>query len=89
MLACALERYRRANGEFPETLEALAPKFIDRIPHDIIDGEPLKYRRTDDGQFILYSVGWNETDDGGKVGRTKACNPDPKQGDWVWRYPEK
>ena len=86
-VACALERYRLANGQFPETLEALAPKFIEKLPHDIINGQPLKYRRTDDGQFVLYSVGWNETDDGGKVGIDEAGNPDMDKGDWVWRYP--
>jgi hypothetical protein len=87
--ACALERYRLANGQFPETLEALAPKFIEKVPHDIINGRALKYRRTDDGQFVLYSVGWNETDDGGKVELTKSGNLDWQKGDWVWRYPAK
>ena len=66
-VACALERYRLAHGEYPETLDALAPQFIAQLPHDIINGQPLHYRRTDDGQFILYSVGWNEKDDGGQV----------------------
>jgi hypothetical protein len=86
-IACALERYRLANGQFPETLEALAPKLIEKLPHDIINGQPLKYRRTDDGQFILYSVGWNETDDGGTLGLTKNGNVDWHKGDWIWRYP--
>ncbi len=86
-VACALERYRLANGQFPETLEALAPKFIAKLPHDVINGQPLKYRRTEDGQFVLYSVGRNETDDGGTVGLTKNGNPDGNKGDWVWRYP--
>ena len=89
LIACALERYRLANGQFPETLAALVPRFIDRFPHDLINGQPLKYRRTDDGQFILYSVGWNETDDGGTVGLTKKGSPDWHQADWVWRYPDK
>ena len=88
-VACALERYRLANGQFPDTLAALAPKFIDSLPHDLINGQPLKYRRPDDGQFVLYSVGWNETDDGGTVGLTKYGNPDWNKGDWVWRYPVK
>jgi hypothetical protein len=88
-VACALERYRLANGQFPETLAALAPKFIVSLPHDIINGQPLKYRRTDDGQFILYSVGGNEKDDGGTIGLTKSGNPDWHQGDWVWRYQAK
>ena len=86
-VACALERYRLANGQFPDTLDALAPKFIAKLPHDVINGQPLKYRRTDDGQFVLYSVGWNETDDGGTVGLTKNGDLDPNKGDWVWRYP--
>lgn len=95
-LACALERYRLAHGEFPEKLEALAPQFIEKLPHDLITGQPLKYRRTDDGQFALYSVGWNGVDDGGKPsppktdwsGRTLSL-PDLESGDWVWGYPTK
>ena len=84
-IACALERYRLAHGEYPETLDALMPQFIEKLPHDIIGGEPLHYRRTEDGKFLLYSVGWNETDDGGLPG-TLA---DVKKGDWVWPYPVK
>ena len=86
-VACALERYRLANGQFPETLDALTPKFIEKLPHDLINGQPLKYGHTDDGRFALYSVGWNEKDDGGKVELTKSGNADMNKGDWVWRYP--
>jgi hypothetical protein len=87
--AIALERYRLAHGEFPESLDNLAPQFMEKIPHDIIGGGPLHYRRTNDGQFVLYSVGWNETDDGGVVVFAKGSTPsvDINQGDWVWRYP--
>jgi hypothetical protein len=84
--ACALERFRLAKGQFPENLEALVPQFISRFPNDLITGEPYKYRRTDDGQFVLYSLGWNEKDDGGVTGKTLY---DDKQGDWVWHYPPK
>jgi len=78
-LACALERYRLAHGQFPDVLDALAPQFMEKVPRDIINGQALKYRRTQDGQFVLYSVGWNETDDGGTVGSSRET------GDWVWR----
>ena len=88
-IACALERYHLAHGEYPETLDALAPQFIEKIPHDIIGGEPLHYRRTADGKFLLYSFGWNEKDDGGVVGKDKSGNEDRTQGDWVWQYPVK
>ena len=94
-VVCALERYRRANGHYPETLDALVPQFADRLPHDIIGGQPLKYRRTDDppsqssgaasGKFLLYSIGWNEKDDGGIVARNQDGKEDWEQDDWVWK----
>jgi hypothetical protein len=80
-IVCALERYHLAHGEYPETLDALSPQFMKTIPHDIIGGQPLHYHRTDDGKFLLYSVGWNETDDGGLPGTLS----DVKNGDWVWK----
>jgi tetratricopeptide (TPR) repeat protein len=83
----ALERYRLAHGEYPESLDALAPQFIAKLPHDIINGQPLHYRRTNDGQFVLYSVGWNETDDGGVVALRTGGSIDFEKGDWVWQYP--
>jgi hypothetical protein len=88
-VACAAERYRIANGQYPEKLEALVPRFIERIPTDVINGKPLGYRRTDDGQFVLYSVGWNQKDDGGQLVFRKVTSPrqDVDQGDWVWSYP--
>ena len=65
------------------------PRFIEKLPHDIIGGKPLKYRRTDDGHFVLYSIGWNETDDGGVVTLTDAKPPrvNLDQRDWVWEHP--
>ena len=94
MLACALERYRLANGQYPETLDAIAPRFISRLPNDVISGGPYKYHLTNDPasqspgttnrQFVLYSVGWNEKDDSGVPGKTLF---DEKAGDWVWQYP--
>ncbi len=39
-IVCALERYRLTHGNYPETLDALVPQFIEKLPHDII-GEPL------------------------------------------------
>jgi hypothetical protein len=87
-VACALERYRLAQGTYPDQLKALSPSFITTVPHDIINGQPLKYRRTANGKFILYSIGWNEKDDGGVIATAKAGNVDPLHGDWVLQYPE-
>jgi hypothetical protein len=88
-VACALERYHLAHGEYPESLDTLAPQFVTKIPHDIINGQPLHYRRTDDGRFVLYSIGWDEKDDGGKIFLTSNGTVDQKKGDWVWQYPQK
>lgn len=85
-VACALERYRLARGAYPGSLDALAPQYIAKVPRDIITGEPLKYRRTDDGQYVLYSVGWNEKDDGGSISINKTGHAvNFEEGDWVWR----
>ena len=86
VIACALERCRVANGQFPESLEVLVPKYVSQLPNDVISGEPYKFHLTKDGQFALYSVGWNEKDDGGVPGKTLF---DEQQGDWVWQYPTK
>jgi hypothetical protein len=72
-VACALELYRLKHSEYPEKLEALVPEFIAHIPHDLIGGKPFHYRRLPDGKFLLYSLGWNEKDDGGSVTL-----------DWLW-----
>jgi hypothetical protein len=84
-IVCALERFRLAHGEYPATLDALIPQFIEKLPHDIIGGQSLHYRRTDDGKFLLYSVGWNERDDGGKAAFNKTGGVDYGKGDWVWQ----
>ena len=77
-IACGLERYRLAHGQYPETLEVLVPQFAQKLPHDIVGGQPLKYHPTLNGRFVLYSVGWNEKDDGGVAGKAV------EEGDWVW-----
>jgi hypothetical protein len=77
-IVCTLERYRQAKGEYPSSLDALTPEVTKSLTHDLITGKPLIYHRTDDGKFLLYSVGWNETDDAGKRGARL------ESGDWAW-----
>src|SRR6266481_3292200 len=83
-VACALERYRAAHGDFPETLDFLVPGFIQKLPTDLIGGQPLRYRRKSSDNFLLYSVGWNEIDDGGVVVRNENGYVDLNKGDWAW-----
>ena len=65
-VACTLELHRVAKGAYPDTLAALVPEFAAKLPNDIYDGQPLRYRRTDDGKYVLYSIGPNLKDEGGK-----------------------
>lgn len=65
--AIALERHRARHGSYPQTLGELAPEFLKTVPTDFMDGQPLRYRLTQDGHFILYSVGLDCVDNGGKI----------------------
>jgi hypothetical protein len=86
-IACALERCRLANGKYPATLAALVPRFLEKIPADVITGKPMSYSRKDEQTFLLYSVGWNEVDDGGITAHNSDGTEDRDNGDWVWHYP--
>lgn len=62
----ALVLYRQKTGGYPSALAALpAP-----VPADIFTGRPPLYRRTAGG-FLLYSVGQNFRDDGGRARSVK------------------
>lgn len=65
--ALALERHHRRYGSYPATLADLTPDFLQAVPDDFMDGQPLRYRLTNDGHFVLYSVGADCVDDGGKI----------------------
>jgi len=83
-LACAVERYRLAHHQLPESLEKLTPEFLKTLPHDVITGKSLTYESKPDGHYVIYSVGWNERDDGGEIQQGKSGSVDLKEGDWVW-----
>ena len=61
--ALAVERFRLATGELPETLDDLVPKYLDSVPKDPFDGYDLRYKTLQTG-FIVYSVR-EDGDDGG------------------------
>ena len=90
-VACALERYWLQHRRYPVALAELVPQFLAAVPHDVVDGEPLRYRLDGEGGFILYSIGWDLVDDGGTIAWEKTDTPtdrprlDREKGDWVWR----
>ncbi len=61
----ALKIYKAKNGGYPEELDKLAPDILEEIPADPFTGENLIYSKSVDG-FILYSLGRNMKDDGGR-----------------------
>jgi hypothetical protein len=70
--AVALERYKVAKGNYPDSLDALVvEKYLDEVPIDVFTGrKTLTYKLApDEGTaFLLYSFGPNERDDGGVEG---------------------
>lgn len=65
-LGIELERHRAARGSYPDTLEKLQLTDLKELPVDPFTGRPLVYRRQGDG-YVVYSVGSNGRDDGGKL----------------------
>jgi len=64
-IAIALELYRLERGEYPGELTALVPEFLETLPLDPFTGELPVYFRDQGAPYQLYSLGPNETDDGG------------------------
>jgi hypothetical protein len=64
-VALALAAYRADTGRYPARLEDLVPTYISVVPGDMFSGKPLIYRPQESG-YLLYSVGVNGIDEGGK-----------------------
>jgi hypothetical protein len=64
-VAFALAAHRADTGTYPSKLGDLVPKYIDSIPTDLYSGKALIYRLEKSG-CVLYSVGPNGIDDGGR-----------------------
>src|SRR5262249_46050797 len=64
-VAFALAAYQRDHGRYPAKLAELAPRYLEKIPDDLFAEKPLIYRLEGQG-YLLYSVGINGTDDGGR-----------------------
>ncbi len=77
--ALAAERFRLANDRLPGSIEELAPQYLDAIPTDPFDGQPLRLATTEQG-IVIYSLGENGQDDGGDVARTPEVRSPPDEG---------
>jgi hypothetical protein len=93
LTALAIERFRVSNSKYPEKLNELtnvAPKIL----IDFADGQPLRYRRTEDAHFLLYSIGLDCVDNCGIGAVTNGFVPVVRTGrahaqniDIIWPIP--
>jgi hypothetical protein len=77
----AAERYRLKTGQFPVDLGQLVPGYINEVPADPFDEQPLRYKVEGD-QRIIYSIGEDEQDDGGDVDTGWKRPPGQQPKDW-------
>jgi len=64
--ACAAERFRIDSKRMPEKWQDVVPKYLDVVPIDPFNGQPILLRRLADG-LVIYSVGPDGKDDLGDV----------------------
>jgi hypothetical protein len=81
-LACKI--YRNQYKRFPEKLDALVPEILDKVPIDPFTDKPLVYKLTAD-EVLIYSLGSNEKDDGGRQTYNLTQLVAEKDDDWAWR----
>ena len=82
----ALELHRRDREVYPQRLEALVPEYLDLVPSDPFGDDggdaPLRYEAIDGGKdYLLYSVGLNQQDDGGELSDAGYATPAEDAGD--------
>jgi hypothetical protein len=73
--ALAVERFRLVKQGLPENLNQLIPEFLPAVPKDPCDGQPLRFRRLENG-YLIYSVGKDGQDNGGRERPANAKSSD-------------
>lgn len=70
----AIRAYRNDNGDYPDSLDNLVPRYLESLPLDYFDGQPLKYSKE---KKIIYFIGKNLADNGGSTGEDWKEMEDP------------
>jgi hypothetical protein len=81
--AMAVERYRLAHKRWPDSLKELVPALLAKVPTDPYDGQPLRFRRLEDG-VVIYSIGPDGKDNGGIIDRKYSSFEDKDLGFRLW-----
>ena len=66
-LVLAIRAFEATSGRLPDALDDLVPAFIDAVPADDFDGKPMRWSKE---KRIVYSVGPDLVDDGGREATT-------------------
>ena len=91
LIGIALELFRRNEGHWPATLAELSPHYVPQVPVDRFTGGSLHYKIVDD-RPVVYSVGADHLDDGGRGvvddngnldGMAAGPNASCSGGDWI------
>lgn len=81
LVALALHAYQQEQGKYPQKLDALVPRYLSQLPADPFGQGTFAYQRTGD-KYLLYSVGPDKTDDGGRPiddpSKTSSPNSDAR-----------
>lgn len=91
MVASALERARMDSGSYPESLEALTPKYLENLPIDLITGKSFRYQKRVNGEFALYSPAWDGGDDiapllaDANASMRSIIAMEQSGRDWIWK----
>ncbi len=65
-IALAIAQFKAEHGKLPGNLAVFEPTYFEKVPLDPATGASFVYRVTDKG-YILYGLGPNGQDDGGKT----------------------
>ncbi|SRR5579883_72457 len=88
LAALAVERHRRKTKEWPDSLTQICPKYLASVPLDPFDGNPLRYRRVEDG-VVIYSLGRDAIDNGGNLNRGEETTSSVDIGVRLWDVPKR
>jgi hypothetical protein len=86
LTALAVICYEKEKGRYPTSLDVLVKEgYLKKLPMDPYSNAPLVYKKTESG-FLIYSVGMDLKDDGGKLGLSNRGTPRmwADNGDWVF-----
>ena len=69
----AVRRFVHRESHLPSKLDELKPRYLSQIPSDPFSGEALRYNAA---RGLIYSVGVNLKDDGGRPTAVPMSDPE-------------